>query len=67
MSSSDVLGFVVVEYNQASRRPGLPSSELHRTERDAQDELDACVEDTAASGRRETYKLAQVVLLGDED
>lgn len=65
---SGVLGYVVIEYNQASYLPGLPLGvQLHGAERDAQDELDGFVELAAKAGRRETYKLAQVALLDDED
>ena len=62
------LGFVVVEYNQASQLPGLPfDSILYSTKRFAQDELDDLAKQAKRHGRGETYKLAQVVLLDDED
>lgn len=62
---NDVLGFVVIEFNQASHGPGLPSGELHGTERDAQQELDGFVADTAARGRRERYRFAEVALIDE--
>jgi hypothetical protein len=68
MSSSDVIGYVVVEWNQASRLPDLTLwPDLHETEKAAQVELNSLREQAETWGRREQYRLAQVVLLGDED
>lgn len=63
-----VLGYVVIEYNQASSHPALVvGAELYGDEQEARDELDGFVADAASIGRRERYPLAQVVLLGEED
>lgn len=58
-------GYVVVEYNQASGMPDL--LDLHLNKADARDHAAELAENTAASGRRERYRVAEVILLDDED
>jgi len=64
----NVLGFVVISFNQASKQPRLPiAGGLHATEEGAQAMLDTLAKQTAMVGRRETYRIAQVVLPDVED
>lgn len=61
------LGYVVIEYNQASGQPDLlPYSELCWDLQDAKERMEDAREETASVGRGETYRIAEVVLL-DED
>lgn len=60
------VGFIVVEYNQASGRPGLPfGADIYDSqdlaEQAARDER----EDVLAAGRRERYVVCEVVELED--
>lgn len=65
---SDPIGFVVIEYNQASRQPDLSiAPALHRAEGDAAAEMAHLEAETAATGRRERYALAEVRLIERED
>lgn len=58
------IGFVVIEYNQASGAPCLPGgADVHRAREDADDEREWLAEYTAKAGRRETYEVAVVVPL----
>lgn len=64
---NSVLGYVVIEYNQASHRPGLPvPADMYSTRDEAEDARDAFVEHTRQNGRRETYRAAEVVLIDDK-
>ena len=61
------LGFVVVEYNQASGRPSLVEPvEVWSRREEAEGAADGCREWTEQSGRRETYGVAEVVLVEGE-
>lgn len=61
------VGFVVVEYNQASGQPDLRTgAELHWSLADAKTERADLQADTASVGRRETYRIAEVVLVDEE-
>jgi hypothetical protein len=62
------VGYVVVEYNQASQLPDLPTgTTLYDTAEDARDDARFQAEQTAQVGRREQYRVAEVTLLDDED
>lgn len=64
----DPIGYVVIEYNQASHMPDLVAGAyLHRDLESAQDELADHAERTKGVGRRETYQVAAVHLLEPED
>ena len=60
------IGYVVVEYNQASGAPDLVD-ELRHTEDSARLAAKGLAEETAGVGRGERYLIAEVVLLDDED
>jgi len=59
------VGFVVVEYNQASGQPDLRrvGVELHFNLVDAEAEREHLRSNTAFVGRRETYAIAEVVII----
>lgn len=57
----NALGFVVIEYNQASRWPELHTEVLYETEREAFDAATIACEHTREVGRRETFAVAEVV------
>lgn len=62
------LGYVVIEFNQASSQPDpTPYSDLHWDIDAAKEALEDVRKRTANVGRRETYQLAEVVLLDAED
>ncbi|MGI5274708.1 hypothetical protein ACQEUU_37125 [Nonomuraea sp. CA-218870] len=67
----DLIGYVVIEYNQASRLPGLTDAPtLHTSEESAAVEMRGLAGEAAATGRRERYALAEVHLIereGDGD
>lgn len=63
--SSEPVGYLVVEFNQASGLPDVFQVGLWDTEDDAAKEAEGCRSDAAARGRRERYAVAQVVLVGD--
>ena len=65
MSSGD--GWVVVEFNQASHMPRLTSDEVHYTREDAADELAHEQARTAAVGRGETYRIAELIFEEDDE
>lgn len=56
-----VLGYVVIEYNQASRCPDLMDGLLFDTADDAAIEAKRAQEETQRNGRGESYSIAQVV------
>lgn len=56
-------GYVVVEFNQASGRPELASTDVHDDVGDANDQATAARERTAAVGRKERYAVAALTLL----
>lgn len=61
-----ILGFVVIEYNQASHWPELWSACLFDTEAEAQECVDEAEKTNRANGRRETYRVARVELVGED-
>lgn len=58
-----VVGYVVIEYNQASRCPALEGDDLHDTEADARAWADQSRTSALARGRRETYAVARVEIV----
>jgi hypothetical protein len=62
----DALGFVVVEWNQASHRPDLETAGMHNTIAEAQDEAARMRAATEATGRRERFTVAAVVEIEGE-
>ncbi|GIH69459.1 hypothetical protein [Sphaerimonospora thailandensis] len=63
----EAIGYVVVEYNQASRMPDLPCAvTLHRSVDDARAEMEDLAAETARVGRRERYAIAAVILEDDD-
>lgn len=60
------LGYVVIEYNQASGRPRLVD-ELYDSEADAEEAMDAERAQTASVCRRERFAIAAVELIGDPE
>ena len=65
---SDRLGFVVVEWNQASGQPeDLSSTILHPDLADAHWERDLKVDEARENGRRERYMVCAVAEPEDED
>ena len=59
------LGYVVVEWNQASKRPGIPAAELYGELGDARQARDFEQEATDGAGRRERFTVAEVVEVPD--
>lgn len=60
------LGYVVIEYNQASRWPSVGSLDgLFNTEDEARHHAVICKEQIAKSGRGETYAIARVELVDE--
>lgn len=61
------LGYIVIEYNQASRQPGLPPfADLHRHKDDAESEKARLEEVNIQAGRRERFAIG-TIYLEDED
>lgn len=59
------LGYVVIEYNQASGWPQIWSQEsLYDTEAEARQFADEAEDANRLNGRRETYRVARVELVG---
>lgn len=62
------LGYVVIEYNQASGQPDLlPYGQLCWRLEEAQERMEDAREETANVGRGESYRIAEVVLVDEED
>lgn len=64
------IGYIVVEYNQASGQPGVPfGADVHFHREDADDDKQQYERGTAASGRRERYEVASLMVPeeGDDD
>lgn len=57
------LGYVVIEYNQASRWPELWSDCLYDTDTEAQEFASEAERQNREYGRRETYAVARVELV----
>ncbi len=62
---SERVGYVVIEYNQASHEPRV-SSDLHQDIEDAFDDLGRQADATAQSGRREGYAIGTITIEEDE-
>jgi hypothetical protein len=58
--------YVVLEYNQASHQPEV-FSDLCWTEQDARDIAEEAKVQSRAIGRLETYAVAEIVLVDDEE
>lgn len=59
---SERLGYVVIQYNQASGLPGLTiAADLYEHRDDAEHALRAEREATAKTGRRERHVIAEVI------
>jgi hypothetical protein len=65
---TDAIGYIVVEYNQASGQPGIPTgADLYWSAEEAEDYAEFEREDTRSRGRGERYKVAKVVLVDEDD
>lgn len=65
---SSTIGYVVIEYNQASHQPELlPHSGLYYDRENAEQQANDERDSTAATGRHERYAVAAVEVLDDED
>lgn len=66
---SYTVGYVVVEFNQASHRPSLLpfSATLHDEREWAEEEAADEREKTAKVGRGERYAIAEVVVIEEDD
>lgn len=60
------LGYVVVEYNQASARPELTDGDVHNDRKDARARRDELADETARVGRGERFVVAVLVPLTEE-
>lgn len=55
------LGYVVIEWNQASHKPSIAcGGDLHDQREDAKGCVDQLIEETKTIGRRERYTIATV-------
>ncbi len=52
--------FVVVEFNQASKRPSLYDTQIHDNSTDAENAAEHAREETAKSGRGEAYEVFEL-------
>lgn len=55
------LGFVVLEWNQASRQPSVCDTDIYATETEASDRAEWFRTQLAVSGRRERYSVASLI------
>lgn len=63
----NTVGFIVIEYNQASRWPDIWSAGcLYDTEAEAQEVADEAEGKNRRIGRGETYRVARVELVGED-
>ena len=67
MSDQNLLGYVVVTFNQASHQPELDYADLHTNVDDAVAERDAKAAETAQIHRRERHVVAMVLEMDDDD
>lgn len=64
----EAIGFTVVEYNQASQRPDLPTGATVCDDiADAQAELDGLAEATRKVGRGERYRVCALIPIDEKD
>lgn len=61
----DTAGFLVVEFNQASHEPSVEHADVFRYRYEAEESAADRRQQTAKVGRRETYAVAELVLLED--
>jgi hypothetical protein len=54
------LGYVLIEWNQASLRPSIASDELYSNRADAIEDARTCQDEATKVGRRERYSVAEV-------
>ncbi|MBG0738617.1 hypothetical protein IV500_04175 [Paeniglutamicibacter antarcticus] len=60
------IGFIVIEFNQASGQPGIPyGSDVHPTLADAESAAETLRAETAAAGRRERYVVVELSVEDD--
>ncbi len=59
------LGYVVIEYNQASHWPELHTPYMLETESEAWSVMETAQEHTKDVGRGETFAIARVELVGE--
>ena len=59
------IGYVVIEFNQASGQP-ITRGDIYPDLEDAEDVMDQCRAETAAIGRRERYAVATLTIEDDE-
>lgn len=65
---ADRIGYVLIEYNQASRQPGLPvAAEMYDSIEDARYALKVEERDMRPAGRGEAYIIAEVIPLEEDD
>lgn len=55
------LGYVLLEWNQASLQPGLASDELYTNRADAVEDARTWRNEASAAGRRERYSVGEVL------
>lgn len=61
----DALGFVVLEWNQASGQPSVVDTDIYATDTEAGDRAEWFRTQLAASGRRERYSVASLIEVGE--
>jgi hypothetical protein len=61
--SDESIGFVVVEFNQASHQPSVQYSDVYSDRYEAEVQATYARGETERVGRRETYAVAEVVLV----
>lgn len=64
---ADRLGYVVIEYNQASHQPDVVNDSFTWRRDDAEEMAQHERDKTAGYGRLERYTIAEVVELGGDD
>lgn len=62
---SEKVGYVVIEYNQASRQPSV-TSDLYQDIGDAFEDLGRQADATAQARRRESYAVGTIIVEDDE-
>jgi hypothetical protein len=66
-AEGEILGYVVVTWNQASGWPDIDTAGLHDDRETAELDRDSRRERTAGIGRRELHEVAAVIRLEGED
>lgn len=61
------IGYVVVEYNQASHQPELAEATLHDSKEDALAMANTLLHANRASGRREQFTVGVVTEIEDDE